>query len=177
MQVGQLDDIEVNDTELAHTGQGQIHGRGGTQTAGADDQRAGFHHLALAGAAHILHDDVSAVAFDLIRRQAKGLHHVGSSRRLVFVITKIHRDGLWTLPLIQRKTRVPDPSGGKFRGRGLDVKLVGLPPMCRDRRRCSVAVVMAAFRRQCIARLQILSSKIYVGTRPEPPARCEGERP
>ena len=75
LEVGEFHHIKINDAEFAHAGQGQVHGRGGAEPAGADDEGAGGHHPALAGAADVLHDDVPAVAFDLFGGQAKGLYH------------------------------------------------------------------------------------------------------
>ena len=127
LQVGKLHNVEIDDADFADAGQRQVYGGGGAEAASPDNQRAGFHHLALAGAAHILHDDVSAVAFDLIWGQAKGLDHFGFLPVGGSWVADSGRAWERCGPLLQRKTRAPKPSGGNCWAQAGRL-LIRLPP-------------------------------------------------
>ena len=76
LQVGRVDDVEVDDADLAHAGRRQVHGRGRAQPARAQEQDARIQQLALAGAADLGQDQVAGVPRDLVRGEASSLSHV-----------------------------------------------------------------------------------------------------
>src|SRR5439155_1123487 len=77
LQVAEVDDVEVHQAERADAGGGEIHRRGRAEPAGADAQDLGGLQLALTLDAHLRHDQMAAVAFDLVigqlRQRGKGV--------------------------------------------------------------------------------------------------------
>ena len=71
LQVAEIHDIEVDDAERADAGGGQVHRHRRTQAAGADAQHLGRFQLALTVHADFRHDEVPAVALDLVVGQLR----------------------------------------------------------------------------------------------------------
>ena len=69
VQVARVDDVEVDQTERADAGRRQVHRGGRTQSAGADAQHPRRLQLALPVDADLRHDQVAAVALNLVARQ------------------------------------------------------------------------------------------------------------
>ena len=68
VQVGDIDVIEINDADLADTGGGKVHGEGGAEPAGPDEEYARVHQLALPHTADLRHDDVPTKSLHLLGR-------------------------------------------------------------------------------------------------------------
>ena len=81
LQVGQLDVVVVDDADGADAGGGEIQRQRRAEPAGADDQHARGLQLRLAGAAHVLQQDVARVAADF-----------------VFGEIEVHGDSIWCGP-------------------------------------------------------------------------------
>ena len=73
LQVGQFNNVEVDDADGANAGQRQVDCGGRAQSAGADNQGFGTHQCALTFAANVAHDDVAAISFYLIWCEYYGL--------------------------------------------------------------------------------------------------------
>ena len=69
LQVAEVDDVEIDDAERADAGGGEIHRRRRAEPARADAQHLGGLQLALPLDADLRHDQVPAVALDLVARQ------------------------------------------------------------------------------------------------------------
>ena len=65
MQVGERDDVVVDDPERPDAGPGQILERGRPQASRADDEGARGLELVLAGAANPVQNDLARVALNL----------------------------------------------------------------------------------------------------------------
>ena len=71
LQVGGVDDVEVDDADGAHAGRGHVqHGRG-AQAAGADEEHLGVEQPGLALGADLGDEQVPRVARLLLRRSAR----------------------------------------------------------------------------------------------------------
>ena len=79
LQIGQRDDIVVDDAERADAGRRQIFEHRRAEPAGADHQHARALQPLLAGAADLRQHDVARIALQFFRRKR---------RRLVFVIAE-----------------------------------------------------------------------------------------
>ena len=78
LQVGLVDDVEVDDAEGADAGGGEVEQRGRAEPAGADDEHLGVLQPLLPGHADVGDDQVPGVAADLVDGQlAGGLHEGG----------------------------------------------------------------------------------------------------
>ena len=66
LQVAEVDDVEVDDADAADAGRGEIHRRRRAEAAGADAQHAARLQLALPVHADLRHDQMPAVALDLV---------------------------------------------------------------------------------------------------------------
>ena len=73
LQVAEVDDVKVDDAEAPDAGRRQVHRGRRTEAARADAQDAARLDLALRVHAHLRHDQVPAVALDLVRRQRRQL--------------------------------------------------------------------------------------------------------
>ena len=71
LQVAEVDDVEVDDADGADAGGGEIHRRRRAETAGADAQHLRGLQLALPVDADLRHDQVPAVALDLVAGQLR----------------------------------------------------------------------------------------------------------
>src|SRR5688572_18547988 len=71
LQVAEVDDIEVHDADPADAGSREIHRRRGAETAGTDAQHAARLQLALPVDADLRHDQMPAVALDLVVGQLR----------------------------------------------------------------------------------------------------------
>ena len=69
VQVRLVDDVEVHQAEAADAGGGQVHPERRAEAAGADHQHLGGLELQLPLGADLGHDEVPAVAEDLVRAQ------------------------------------------------------------------------------------------------------------
>ena len=69
LEVGGVDDVEVDQAEVPDPGRGQVHGVGGAEAAGADEQDAGVLEPLLPVHGHVGDDQVAGVAGDLVPRQ------------------------------------------------------------------------------------------------------------
>ena len=67
LQIGQRDDVVIDQSDGADTGRSQILQNRRAQSAGPDDQHPCRLQLLLAGSAEILQDDVAGVAFQFLR--------------------------------------------------------------------------------------------------------------
>ena len=67
LEVGAVDDVEVDETDRADAGEGEVEGDGGAEPAGADDEDLRLDDLALPDAGDLGHDEVAAVALDHLR--------------------------------------------------------------------------------------------------------------
>ena len=72
LQVGEVDDVEVDDAERADTGGGQVQRQRRAEAAGADAQHARGLQLLLALHADLGHDQVARVAQDLVVGEGNG---------------------------------------------------------------------------------------------------------
>ncbi len=75
LEVGGVDDVEVDDSDLADPGRRQVHRRRRAQAAGSKKEHARVQQLALAGPAHLGQDEVPRVAGNLIGGEAASLCH------------------------------------------------------------------------------------------------------
>ena len=66
LQVGQVDRVAIGQYQGANARRGQVIGRGRTQAAGTDDQRAGIDDVVLALDADLRQQDVATVAQQLV---------------------------------------------------------------------------------------------------------------
>ena len=64
LQVGEIDDIEIDQADAAHSRRCQIHAERRAQAAGADQQHFGLLQFELPFHAYFGHDQVAAVAQD-----------------------------------------------------------------------------------------------------------------
>ena len=71
LQVAEVDDVEVDDADGADAGGGEIHRRRRAEAAGADAQHLRRLQLALPLDADLRHDQVPAVALDLVAGQLR----------------------------------------------------------------------------------------------------------
>ena len=69
LQIGEVDDVEIDDSQPPHAGRGQIKPQRRAQSARADHQDFGLGELELPLHAHFGHDQVAAVALNLFFRQ------------------------------------------------------------------------------------------------------------
>ena len=69
LEVREVDDVEVDDADRADAGEREVERRRAAEAARADDQHLRLHELALTDGADLRHDDVPAVAVDLLRRE------------------------------------------------------------------------------------------------------------
>ena len=65
LQVGEIDDVEIDEAEFADAGRGEIQAERRAESAGADQQHLGVLELELTFHADFRHDQVAAVAQDL----------------------------------------------------------------------------------------------------------------
>ena len=72
LQVGLVDDVEVDDAERADPGRGEVHQRGRAEAAGADTEHLGVLEPLLPGHRHVGDDQVAGVAADLVDGQLGG---------------------------------------------------------------------------------------------------------
>ena len=75
LEVGGVDDVEIDDADLAHSRRRQVHGRGRAKAAGPQEQDARGQQLALPHPAHLGQDEVPSVSGDLIGSEAAALCH------------------------------------------------------------------------------------------------------
>ena len=80
LQVAEVDDVEIDDADRADAGRGQIHRGRRAEAAGADAQHAAGLQPALPVHADLRHDQVAAVALDLVVRELR--ESSGSRARL-----------------------------------------------------------------------------------------------
>ena len=73
VQVRLVDDVEVDQAQATDAGGGEVHPERRTETAGADHQHLGGLELQLPLGTDLGHDEVPAVAEDLLRTQLLGL--------------------------------------------------------------------------------------------------------
>ena len=66
LQVAEVDDVEVDDADSADAGGREVHRCRRAESAGADAQHAAGLQLALPVDADLRHDQMPAVAFDLV---------------------------------------------------------------------------------------------------------------
>ena len=85
LQVGLVDDVEVDDPECAHSGCREVHERRRAEPAGADDEHAGVLQPLLAGHADIRDDQVPRIAADLVDAQLCGRLDQGRQRHVISV--------------------------------------------------------------------------------------------
>ncbi|GAC1505253.1 MAG: hypothetical protein NVS1B3_03220 [Candidatus Dormibacteraceae bacterium] len=78
LEVGGVDDVEVDDAEPPDTGGGQIHGGGRSEAPGPEEEDARVKELALAGATDLGEDEVTGVPGDLIWGETPGGGHRAS---------------------------------------------------------------------------------------------------
>ena len=79
LEVRALDDVVVDDRELADAGRREVLDDRGAEAARTDDERAALEEARLAVRPDLLHDDVSGVAVEL-RRVERERHTFASAR-------------------------------------------------------------------------------------------------
>ena len=80
LEVGKVDGVEVDDPDGADARKRQVDRYRRPQSTGADNQHLRVQELALSSAAHLGHDDMTAIPLDLVRGQGLGLdYHAMSS--------------------------------------------------------------------------------------------------
>ena len=72
LQVGEIDDVKVHDTERAHARCRKIERQRRSQAAGSDTQHARSFQLLLPGHADLGHDQVARVTQDLVVGKGSG---------------------------------------------------------------------------------------------------------
>src|SRR3712207_4406732 len=77
LQVGLVDDVELDDAERADAGRGQVHEHGRAETAGADGEHLGVLQPLLTVHPDVGDDQVPAVPADLVDREIGGGLHQG----------------------------------------------------------------------------------------------------
>src|SRR6266508_5840419 len=81
LQVRHVHDIAVHEPERADPGRGEVHGRRGAQASRPDEQHFGAQQLALPLLAHLIQEEIAAVALDLLRGQRPILYDGQSGLR------------------------------------------------------------------------------------------------
>ena len=69
LEIGEIDGIEIDETEASNARGGEIHGDGGAESAGADAEDAGGFDALLAGEADFRENQVPRVAADFFIAQ------------------------------------------------------------------------------------------------------------
>ena len=64
LEIGAVDDVEVDESQRADAGEGEVESDGGAEPAGANDEHLRFDDFALPDAGDLGHDEVAAVALD-----------------------------------------------------------------------------------------------------------------
>ncbi len=107
LQVGGVDHVEVDQAELPDPGGGQVHGVGGAEPAGADQQHPGVAQPQLPVHGHVGDDQVPRVAEDLV---------AGQLARRLDQCWKCHVDAVPSFSSVSR-SRSPSSAGRTCRPR------------------------------------------------------------
>ncbi len=89
LQIGVVDHVVVDQAQAADAGRGQIHRQRRAKAARADEQHRRRLQLLLPAHTHFGHDQMAAVALDLLVRQ----RYIGQRGR-VYLVTNAHSKSL-----------------------------------------------------------------------------------